>query len=407
MAISLQKHKGIELRRRRQTFAANSSEYVSTTASQVRIEINVDKECIDFETGYLMFEFSAAGDAGSGNTLKSNPWEASAWIRDLRVYDRAGREIGEQVRHYNAFARKHFEMLGNDGCNAATNYVGRLEGAAGQTGSQTAITKYERAHKFITHIFDIKSYFPAQLMGGLIVEIDMADAGDVLYTSDTDNSPSITSYTLKNVRYVCDLVLLKPDAEASLRGQLQNGLEIHYESPMNHNQAILAGGTQQRFDLGVAAGRIKYIQAFMVLNAQQDGVEDDSFGVFSQNGLDGYRTKLGSEWLTEREIKVSSTQQVEYLVEYLKSMNLETSDVITFYGDSGLVLTDRFVLGQKVEVSKDPDVSSGRRDFQSNKVELELNFGSAGATGAATLYTNIMLEKNLVMLPGRQFKNVD
>jgi len=243
-------------------------------------------------------------------------------------------------------------------------------------------------------------------MGGLIIEIDLAPTSEVLFNSAAGDT--ITSYTLKNVRYVCDLVLLKPDAEAQLRSQLQNGLEIHYESPMNHNQAVVAVNTQQRYDLGVAAGRIKYIQAFMVLDSQQNGTEDDSFKVFSQNTLSGYRTKLGSEWLTEREIKVSATQEVEYLVEYLKSMNLESSDVITFYGDSelgnGNGLGDRFVIGQKVEVSKDPDVSSGRRDFQSNKVELELSFTGPAA---ATLYTNIMLEKNLVMLPGRQFKNVD
>ncbi len=403
MSVSLQKHKGIELRRRRQTFAANASEYVSTTASQVRIEINVDKECIDFETGYLMFELEGVKATGAATDLQSVPWCASSWIRDLRVYDRAGREIGEQVRHYNAFARKHFEMLG-DGAVGADTYMGRMEGSTMRTDGAATLAGYERAHKLITHVFDVKSYFPAHLMGGLIIEIDLADKSEVLFTSNTDLG-SITSYTLKNVRYVCDLVLLKPDAEASLRGQLQNGLEIHYESPMNHNQAIIAGAGQQRFDLGVASGRIKYVQAFQVLNDRVTPDSIDTFGLFSQNELTGYRTKLGSEWLTEREIKVSATKQCEYLVEYLKSMNLESSDIVNFYGDSTLDLDDRFVIGQKVEVSKDPDVSSGRRDFQSNKVELELNFG--GSVAAATLYTNIMLEKNLVLLPGRQFKNVD
>lgn len=401
MAISLQKHKGIELRRRRQTFAANAPEYVSTTSSQVRIEINVDKECIDFETGYLMFELEGVKPVGTGGLLRSVPWCASAWIRDLRVYDRAGREIGEQVRHYNAFARKHFEMLG-DGAVGANTYMGRMEGSTHRQGDSTVLEGYERAHKLITHVFDVKSYFPAHLMGGLIIEIDLADKSEVLFNSTAGDE--ITSYTLKNVRYVCDLVLLKPDAEASLRGQLQNGLEIHYESPMNHNQAISAGSGQQRFDLGVASGRIKYVQAFQVLNTAI-ATETDTFGIFSQNELTGYRTKLGSEWLTEREIKVSDSRQCEYLVEYLKSMNLESSDIVNFYGNPDLKLQERFVIGQKVEVSKDPDVSSGRRDFQSNKVELEMNFG--GSVGLATLYTNIMLEKNLVLLPGRNFKNVD
>jgi len=401
--ISLQKGKAIEQKRRRQTFhATNTGSYVSTSSSQIRIEVNLDKETIDFETSYLMFDFSAAKN-GTTDELKTQPWEASSWIRDVRVYDRAGREIGEQIRHYNAFARKQMELLGNDGCNGADNYLGRMEGAAGRTSSnQASLPEQERAHKLLTHIFDIKSYFPAHLMGGLIIEIDMASTTDVLFLDGTTDT--VASYTLSNVRYVTDLVLLKPDAEASLRGQLQNGLEIHYESPMNHNQAIIAGGTQQRFDLGIASGKIKYIQCQMVLDSETDAVNEESFPAYKQNGLSSYRFRLGSEYLTEKDIQVSTTRNVEYVVEYLKSMNLESQDVINFYGDSGLALTDRFVIGQKIEVSKDPNVSSGRRDFQSNKIELDMVFSGVVA---ATLFTSTMIEKNLVLLPGRNFKNVD
>jgi hypothetical protein len=401
--IALQKGKSIEQRRRRQTFhSTNTGDYTSTSSSQIRIEVNLDKECLDFETSYLMFDFSAAKN-GSTDELQTQPWEASSWIRDVRVYDRAGREVGEQIRHYNAFARKQFELLGNDGCNGADNYLGRMEGAAGRTSSnQVSLPAQERAHKFLTHVFDIKSYFPAHLMGGLIIEIDMAPTTDVLYLDGTTDT--VASYTVSNVRFVSDLVLLKPDAEASLRGQLVNGLEIHYESPMNHNQAIVASGTQQRFDLGIASGKIKYIQAMMVIDSLTNGVNEELFPSYSQNTLSSYRFKLGSEYLTEKDVQVSTQRNVEYVVEYLKSVNLESQDVINFYGDSGLSLTDRFTIGQKVEVSKDPNVSSGRRDYQSNKIELEMNFSSPAS---ATLYTSTMIEKNLVLLPGRNFKNLD
>ena len=86
--LSLQKGSGVELRRRRQTFhAVNTGDYVSTSSSQIRIEVNVDKECIDFENTYLVFDISAAGA-----TADSKTFEASAWMRDIRVYDRAGRK---------------------------------------------------------------------------------------------------------------------------------------------------------------------------------------------------------------------------------------------------------------------------------------------------------------------------
>ena len=406
MSLSLQKGQGIEMRRRRQTFHATSvGSYVSTGSSQVRIEINIDKEVIDFDTGYLMFDMVGA----TANTASFLPQAASSWIRDLRVYDRAGREIGEQVRQYNGMARKQAELLGNDGANA--NYLAALEGAnETSAGLGTAATSREYAHKFVTHIFDIKSYFPAHLLGGLIIEMDMEDHANVL----TDSAAgAITSYTLSNVRYVTDLVLLKPEAEAELRSQVaQGGLEVHYESAMNHSQAVTTN-TNQRFDLGIANGSVKSIQSFMVKNdfsANQDASElrsatdEDYWSVFSQNSLSSYRFRLGSEYLTEKDVQISATRLSEYLVEYLKSENLDSSDVKHFYGDSALVLADRFTVGQKVEISKDPNVASGRRDLQSNKIEAELVFSTTPDSG--TLYTNIMLDKVLKIMAGREFINV-
>lgn len=402
MSIELQKGAGVELKRRRQTFFANNTgDYVSTSSSQVRIEMNVDKETIDFETGYLMFDLSA-NQSGAG-TISTQPFEASSWIRDLRVYDKAGREIGEQVRQYNGYHRKQMELLGNDGVNGANNYVGRLEGAAGRTsGAGANLSAVERAHKFITHIFDIKSYFPAHLLGGLIIEIDMENHQNVL-TVSTGTAAEITSYTLSNVRYVCDLVLLKSDAEAMLRSQLSKGLDINYESPMNHSQAITTN-TNQRFDLGIANGSVKSIQAFQVLDSSRDTANEEYWGTFGQNNLQSYRFRLGSEYLTEKDVQISSSRLSEYTVEYLKSNNLDSNDMIHFYGDSALDLTNYFVIGQKAEISKDPNVASGIRDFQSNKIELELKYSSAPSS--ATLYTHVLLDKTLRLMPNREFTNL-
>jgi hypothetical protein len=402
MVLELQKGRGIELYRRRQTFfATNPGSYVSTSSSQIRIEINIERECIDFENSYLMFDIAADQSGANTETLSTQPWEASSWIRDLRVYDRAGREIGEQVRNYNVMARKNFEMLGNDGCNGANNYLGRLEGAAGRTSANDGdLAAIERAHKFSTHIFGIKSYFPAHLMGGLIIELDMESASNCLFLSGTSNS--IDSYTISNVRYVADLVLLKADAEAKLRAQVSKGLSIHYESPMNHSQAITTN-TSQRFDLGIANGAVKKIEAWQVLDSARNAADEEYLPAFAQNNLSNYRFRLGSDDLTERAVQVSSTRLSEYTVEYLKANGLCTEDVVLFLGDSGLDLTTYFVLGQKVEVSKDDGVRSGRRDYQSNKIELDFSFSSAPS--AATLYTEIMVEKTVKILSGKEFVN--
>tara|TARA_R110000868_G_scaffold50863_6_gene161925 strand:+ start:59 stop:1279 length:1221 start_codon:yes stop_codon:yes gene_type:complete len=405
MSLQLSKGQGIEMRRRRQTFHATSTgSYLSTSSSQVRIEMNIDKEVLDFETGYLMFDMIITKDGGTTDTVSGIPWSASSWIRDLRVYDRAGREIGEQVRQYNGLCRKQAELLGNEGANA--NYLDILEGATGiavsGAGAAAATTSVEFAHKLATHIFDVKSYFPANKMGGLILEFDMEDVANVALMSGTTDSPA--SYTLSNVRYVVDLILLKPEAERSLDSQISaGGLEIHYSSYMNHSQAVTTN-TNQRFDLGIANGHVKNIQTFQVLDSVRNGVNEDYWASFAQNNLSSYRFRLGSEYLTEKDVQMSATRLSEYLIEYLKSNNLDSQDILHFYGDSALVLSTYFTLGQKVEVSKDPDVLSGRRDFQANKVELELVFSSTPAS--ATMYTHIELDKVLVILPGREFKNL-
>lgn len=359
MSLTLAKGAGIELRRRRQTFhATNVGDFVSTTSSQIRIEINIDKEVMDFDTGYLMFDMLLTKDGGTTDTIEGQPWSASSWIRDVRIYDRAGREIGEQIRQYNGMARKMYELLGNDGANA--NYLDVLEGASGiaasGTGANAATTSVEFAHKLLTHIFDIKSYFPAQKLGGLILELDMEDVGNVALMNGTTDAPA--SYTISNVRYVVDLVLLKSDAESSLNSQISSGgLEIHYESPMNSSQPITTS-TNQRFDLGVANGHVKSIQAFQVLDTARNAVDEDFWASFSQNTLTSYRMRLGSEYLTEKDVKISATRLSEYLVEYLKSENLESHDMATLYGDSALVLANFFTIGQKVEVNHNASVLS-------------------------------------------------
>lgn len=410
--LSLSKGNGVELRRRRQTFHATSTgSYVSTSSSQIRIEMNIDKECIDFENTYLMFDISAQQTGGNTQKIVAPAWEASAWMRDIRVYDRAGREIGEQVRQYNAYCRKQFELLGNDGAN--DSYLSVLEGAStGNTGyarqsdNDTDLAAHEYAHKLQTHIFDLKSYFPAHLIGGLIVEIDMESTGNVYYLdSDKQSDNTIDSYTVSNVRFVTDLVLLKADAEAQLRSQVASGgLEINYESPMNMSQAVASGATSQRFDLGVANGHVKKIEAFQVLDADRANVDDAYFPSFVQNTLSSYRFRLGSEYLTEKDVQISSTRKSEYLVEFLKAQNLDSSDIKHFYGDSDLSLTSWFCIGQKVEISKDASVLSGRRDMQSNTIYLELTFGVSVA--AATLYTQVLLDKTLMIKPNREFVNL-
>ena len=48
--------------------------------------MSIDKEVVDFDTGYLLFDFIITGQMTTeGDEISSNPWTASAWMKDIRL----------------------------------------------------------------------------------------------------------------------------------------------------------------------------------------------------------------------------------------------------------------------------------------------------------------------------------
>jgi hypothetical protein len=394
MPLDLQKSPNREEHRRRQRFPANSSSYSSTTSSQVIIEIPVQSEVIDMETAYLKFDIVAV-DTGAGNgALTFQDFAASSWIKDLRVYDFAGNQIGDNINHYNGLFRMLAEMKSNNEANVS--YLDALEGANASAAAD-AETSRQYCHSIRTHIFGLKDYFPANKMGGLRIEIDM-EQGHQVAVSDTNED---VDYTVSNLEFVCDLIKLKDEVERALDSQIASsgGFEIHYESYVNRLSTIT--GSSTTVNLGVLNGALKDVQAIMIQDDERTATVD-YWDNWSQNGLTSYRFKLGSQYLTESTVSVSTTQAAEYLMEYLKSQKI---DPFSLVGDSGLdgdFLANRFCLGQRADRSNDPDELSSVRDNQQNRLEIELNFSGGDA---AALYTFSHLDKRLIIMNNRQFKN--
>ena len=47
---------------------------------------------------------------GATGVLIYNQWAASSWIREMRIEDRSGRQIGNSVNYYHGFVRLEYEM---------------------------------------------------------------------------------------------------------------------------------------------------------------------------------------------------------------------------------------------------------------------------------------------------------
>ena len=397
MASMLKKNEGIEQSRRRQRFNAHDSSYSSSNSSRIRIDINSSEEYIDFENSYLVFDLAVSG----ANTQVGLPrYSASAWIKEIRVKDRAGNIIGENIQDYSVLAREHFEMIST--LDQEKSYLDVLEGAQGVTkAAGTSIAARQYAHRINTHIFALKNYFPAHLLGGIQIEIDMNDRDDVVL----QNSSPSGSYTIENLAYVADLVKLKPEVESMVLKQVQNGgLVVDYVS--HHTiKGSVGTTTTQRFDLGTLNGRVKSIKAIQVEAA---AVTTDEFNDFAFNNVSNYRFKLGSKYLTESQVEVSTARQAEYLMEYLKANKL-TCEPNGLYGSESLtkasLIATKFVIGQNVDRSKTNQILSSLKDKDHNRLELELKF-SATPT-AMTLYVFAEMDKRCVIFPGKQFRDDD
>lgn len=397
----LQKIEGVEQSRRRQRFNAHSNSYSSANSQRIRIDINSSEEYLDFANSYLVFNLKAEGNGATQMGLPR--YTASSFIKEVRIKDRAGNMIGENIQDYAVLARCAFEM--NVNLEAEKSYYDTTEGASGLAyAARTSIDSRQYAHQFVTSIFGLKDYFPAHLLGGIQIEIDMNSAQDVVLSDD-----SAATYTIDNLAYVCDMVKLKPQVEAMVINKVQQGgLIVDYNSHHTVKARVSAAQSNARFDLGTLNGRVKNLQAVQIVDAAQNVDQNDSF---VDNNLTNYRFKLGSRYLSEAQIETGTGKEAEYVMEWLKSQKALCNKDMTIFGNqtkttSAILKSTKFVIGQGADRSQSDAVLSSLKDKDHNRLELELNF-SSGADSTATLYVFADLDKRLVILPGKQHQDND
>ena len=402
MASSLRKLESVEQSRRRQRFNSHSNTYTSSNSQRIRIDINSSEELLDFKNSALVFDMEVTG----GTTDVGLPrYTASSWIKEIRVKDRAGNLLGENIQDYSVLARTAFEMNVNN--DAALSVFDVLEGATGVTTAAqgTTIASRQYAHQIITHIFASDNYFPAQMLGGIQLEIDINSSQDVVLQT-TGQTGAI--YTINNLAFVCDLVKLKPEVEATFNSSVQNGgLVVDYRSHHSVKATVSAGTAGARYDLGTLNGRVANLQAVQIASSADAAVDVNDLMI--RNGTTSYRWKLGSKYLSESLIHCSATQQAEYLFEWIKSQNINCDNMAQFGNSTRLtpaaLLASKFVIGQQVDRANTDMVLSSLKDRDHNRLELEVNYGDTAVL--ATLYVFVQMDKRMRILPGKQHMDDD
>ncbi len=415
----LEKSSSMELSRRTQPFYAKKQSY--NLGEQVQIEVDLQREMLDFENSRCFADLVFT--TGASSTTRMIPWCASALIKNLRVKTLAGQMIGHEIREYRAWCRMYKELASNSDKNESYDDI--LESANSQDLGDAGAHTFRLGHKFMSHLFTVKEYYPAHFHQGLMIEFDLPSTANELFTYET-NIP--TSVSVQNIKYVADLVQLKPEIEDKMVKMMeQQQLFVDYTEVLTQENTIAASTGQQAYDVVGIDGRVKAIFSYQIQASLRTGIGAAEVGDFlgnkRHNNLGSYRYKLGANYLNYQNIEVGNTTALSFVsaeqcYELAKALDFHDSKAWgSKAGDSALVRgalqgslgnsLDNMVQAVKVDKAQknSNDVISSMVDKDRNNVRVELNYHTAPA-GILTGFTHTLLDKRIQILPGSIVRNV-
>lgn len=410
----LQKSQSVELSRRTQPFYAKKTSY--SLGQQVQIEIDTQREFLDFENARLVFDIVY----GASTDALSNRWVAGQTIENLRVKTLSGQIIGHEIRQYRTCYSMFKDLTANNEINSSYDAV--MEGAVPVALADAGST-IEYAHRINNHIFGLKDYYPAHFHQGLMIEYDLPSSIDEL-TYEATNSGDVlpATLTISNPRFVCDLVQLKPEIENEMvRLMEEQKLFIDYVEWLEQENPLTASSSSEAYDVVGIDGRVKSAFTFTIQDADNDGDDEPLFGNYGRNDMTSYRFRLGSRYINYAPIPCSDVARAQQIFELTKAIDYhndnthmsKAGDSSNLAGPSSSVAhgsealnTTRFVVGCKIDKAmKDTEeVISSQVDKDRNNLRVELAFG--GSQTAGTIYTICALDKRLQLLPGSIVRNV-
>ena len=400
----LEKSSSIEIDSQESAFTAKRNTY--SLGQKVQIEVQVDREYIDFQNSYLKLKavFGASTDA------LHNPWFAGLCVRNLRVKTLGGQQMGNEINEYRAWYQMVMELSSNS--DFVDSYGEVMEGAKA-TALADAGSTIQFSHKFMAHIFSVAEYYPAHFHQGLMIEFDLPqNINELCYEATNTGDALPATLTFEDIEYVARLVQVKPEIENEMVALMEQGqLFVDYMEVLTQQNDMAAQSGAQNYDIIGIDGRVRSINTYTIQDADRDGDEEAYYATWGLNNLSSYRYKLGPRYLNYEAIEVGSNTRAEQTAELLKSLDLYDNNKLKYQtGNSALtpalLETNRFATGYRVAKSQkkiDQTISSSI-DKDRNNVRVELNFSSAPTVG--TIYTHITVDKRLQLLPGSVVRTV-
>jgi len=256
---------------------ADQNTYASTSGSEVVIRLQSSTDYVYGKNSYLIFEVSAAGNDESVG-FKNNT--AISLFERVLYEDRSGAELCRNDKisnycaqvlplHHNSDCAKTIMANAGQLNNYDVIYDGNgfptadraKNGIVANYSLTTALTVVIPL-RFMLGVFNQETLIPSMLISGSLIRLQLARVTDALQSigaADINDQP--TSFTLSNVRVVCDSLSLSPVVQKNLMEQSQSGggLDFCYETEYYQSGNVTAGANSFSLQVNKAVSRCQKI----------------------------------------------------------------------------------------------------------------------------------------------------
>lgn len=306
---------------------ADQNVYSSASGNEVVIRLQASTDYVYGKNSYLIFEVSAVGADQPVGFDKNTAMN----LFDRVLYeDRSGAELCRNDKlnnycaqvlplHYSSECAKTLIANGGQYENFDQIYLGNGVPDPSVFGKNGQVTNYDVQASALTviipmrHIlgvFNQETLIPSMLVSGSLIRLQLARSDVALESVDPSNPTTVnaTSYTLSNVRVVCDSLALTPVVQKNLMEQSQvgGGLDFVYETEYYQSGNVTAGASSFNLQINKAVSRCQklYWSSRATTTAESNALINTGTCQLNTSQLD-YR--LGDLFFPQRVISLPST----------------------------------------------------------------------------------------------------
>ena len=386
--VQFTKQAPLEKLRQTKRFTPSTSNNINgRQGEKIYIDVADAESLADLVHSYFLFKISASQTGGT--EVRLNNYAASQWIKSIRVMI-GGTEL-EYINDYNVQHRARGEMFLS--AEYKNSIFGKDHQGIGDATERLGWATNGKQFAFQPLGFlSTNKYLPLPLLSKMQIQIEMESPENYLTYDGT-----APVYTVEYIRYLVDTVTVGEGQLMAMRNNAaQKGVPFHF-STFSNSVRDTPTGTRDSFELGTVVGSVKDIKMITVLDADRDVSTEEYVPSFKLNNLSRYNIRLGHKNLREDQVIVSTTELAEASAELLKSehlyplVSIGSSDVTDY--------TTRFMIGQQVDVSRNPDTLNSVEQRFNNSVQIDVDYSET--PGSGIVYASVHVDRTLTFLAGR------